>query len=143
MATDDEVHIRPAVHDDIPHLVALFVKQHEAMGCSWRVDTRRLALTLASAIATPDSWLCLTGDGCLMLAACFESPLGAGKVAQELCFCVPPGKIEVVLKRYEDWARAKGCRSVSLACEQRFATFERLYRRHGYSIAEMTTSKDL
>jgi hypothetical protein len=113
------------------------------MGCTWSVDTARLGLTFSTAIASPDSWLCLTGDDCLFLAGCFESPLGAGKIAQELCFCVPAGKINIVIKHYEDWARSKKCRAASLSCEQRFSTFERLFRRYGYSTVEMTTSKDL
>ena len=135
--------IRPAVVSDIPHLVALFAEQHRSMGCSWSIDTARLSLTFAHAIASPASWLCLAGDDCLLLAGCFESPLGAGKIAQELCFCVKPGSLSAILKQYENWARAKGCRAASLSCEQRFSTFERLYRRYGYSPVEMTTSKVL
>lgn len=134
--------IRAAVAEDIPNLVALFVKQHKSMGCTWSIDSKRLALTFSQAIGSPD-WLCITDGDCLLLAACFESPLGAGKIAQELCFCATPGKVRAVLNHYEDWARSKGCRAASLSCEQRFSTFERLYRRYGYSPVEMTTSKVL
>ena len=134
--------IRPAEPEDVPRLVELFKEHHASMGCSWTVDAARLSRTLAHAVNSPD-WLCLTDDGCLFLAVSFESPLGAGRLAQELCFAAPPGLMAELIDRYEEWARSKGCRAASLACEQRFTTFERLYRRYGYSPAELTTSKEL
>jgi GNAT superfamily N-acetyltransferase len=73
---------------------------------------------------------------------CFENPIGAGKLAQELCFCAPPGRMGELINRYEEWARSNGCRAASLACEQRFPAFERLYRKYGYRTAELTTSKE-
>lgn len=134
--------IRPATPKDIPALVDLFQKQHAEMGCSWSIDASTLAGTFSQAITAPD-WLCLTGDGCLLLAACFESPLGAGRIAQELCFCVTPGNLDGLLRFYEDWARSRGCRTASVACEQRHQAFARLYGRHGYALAESTFSKVL
>lgn len=134
--------IRRAAPNDVPYLVSLFKKHHAEMGCSWRINTGTLGRTFSRAIVSPD-WLCLVDDGCLLLAAAFESPLGAGKLAQELCFCATPGKFEALLLIYENWARSKGCRTASLACEQRFAAFARLYGRHGYTQAEATFSKAL
>lgn len=135
--------IRLATREDIPTLIALFEAHQSEMGCSWSVDRTRLSHTFRYAIASPHSWLCLIGDGCLFLATCYESPLGAGKLATELCFCVGAEQLGELLQQYEDWARSKGCRAASIACEQRFAAFERLYRRHGYTLAETTTSKVL
>jgi len=135
--------IRSAVREDIPQLVSLFINHQKAMGCSWSLDPVRLSMTFSQAIALPDNWLCLTGGGCLFLASCFESPLGAGKIATELCFCVSSGQLQFVLDQYENWARSKGCISVSLSCMQRFPAFQRLYGRYGYSLAEMTTAKAL
>ncbi|MFK4507213.1 hypothetical protein [Bradyrhizobium daqingense] len=134
--------IRPAELEDVPRLIALFKEHHASMGCSWTVDVAQLTRTLTHAVSSPE-WLCLTGHGCLFLAVSFESPLGAGRLAQELCFCAPPRRMAELIDRYEQWARSKGCRAASLACEQRFATFERLYRRYGYRSAELTTQKEL
>lgn len=135
--------IKPATETDIPAMIELFLTQHAAMGCAWDVDTDVLAGTLYQAVQSPGAWLCLTGDHCLLLAACFESQVGAGKVATELCMCASAGRLDELIDRYEEWARAKGCRAASLSCDRRFATFERLYRRYGYSPSEMTMSKVL
>ena len=143
VATQNPTGIRPAVHADIADLVELFAAHHREMGCSWSVNRDRLGATIASAIASPDTWICLAGDGCFLLAACFESPLGAGRLAQELCFCAPPRRLADVINLYEEWARSKHCRAVSLSCEQRFGTFDRLFRRYGYTTAEMTAKKEL
>lgn len=134
--------IRPARMSDVPSLAEMFRQHHASMGCSWVIDIAQLERTLSHAVASPD-WLCLTDEGCLFLAVCFESPLGAGKLAQELCFCAGRGKLDAVIERYEEWARSKGCRAISLACEQRFSTFERLYRKYGYRPAELTTMKEI
>lgn len=134
--------IREATLADIPDLVEAFVAHHEGMGCDWPVDAAVLARTFARAVASPD-WLCLTGDGCLLLAVSFDSPLGAGRLAQELCVSASKGNLDIVVGAYEGWARARGCRAISLGCEQRHETFARLYGRRGYARAETTFSKVL
>lgn len=135
--------IRPAISADIASMVTLFKAQHAAMGCDWSIDVARLENTFRQAIASPAQWLCLTGEGCLLLAMWFENPLGAGRLAMEFCFCAPPRQMGALIDQYEQWAREHGCRTASLSCERRFATFDRLYRRFGYSLAEMTMSKAL
>jgi hypothetical protein len=134
--------IRLAKIEDVPELVRLFVSNHERMKCAWSVDTARLAETFRRAIISPDS-LCFTGDECLLLAVCFDSPLGAGKLAQELCISASPGNLDALIALYEQWARSKGCRAVSLGCEQRHSAFARLYGARGYRTAETTFSKEI
>lgn len=134
--------IRPAVVADVSNLVAAFKAHHRGMGVDWPVDTAVLAATFRRAIAEPD-WLCLTGEGCLLLAVSFDSPLGAGRLAQELCVSASAGNLDAVIKLYEDWARSRGCRRASLGCEQRHATFARLYGRRGYALAESNFMKVL
>lgn len=135
--------IRAALPADVPGMVALFRAQHAAMNCAWRLDADVLAGTFYAAIAAPASWLCLTGDACLLLASCFESPVGAGRLAAELALCASPRRFDELVDLYEDWARAKGCREASLSCVHRFPAFARLYRRRGYRPAEMTMSRVL
>lgn len=134
--------IRTAVPADVLSLVALFKAHHAAMRCQWPFDPAVLSMTLAQAIDKPD-WLCLTGDRCLFLAACYDSPLGAGKIASELCFCVGGETLEQIVACFEAWARERGCGVMSLACEQRFPAFARLYGRLGYRVSEMTASKTI
>lgn len=135
--------IRPASATDIPVMIALFQHHHAEMGCDWSIDVARLDNTFRQAISNPSSWLCLTGDGCLLLAMCFENPLGAGRLAMELCFCTPPNRRDELIDRYEVWARENGCRKSSLSFTRRFAAFTRLFRRRGYFLDEMTMSKVL
>lgn len=134
--------IRCAALADIPGLVTLFEQNHREMGCDWKIDKARLAETFALAINSSD-WLCLTGDGCLFLAACFENPLGAGKLAQELAFAAIPRRTDEIIQRYERWAKARGCVKASLSCERKHDVFARLYGRRGYAIAETTFNKVL
>jgi hypothetical protein len=135
--------IRSATTADIPQMIALFRRHHTEMGCDWSIDVDRLENTFRQAIASPEQWLCLTGDGCLLLATCFDNPLGAGRLAMEFCFCAPPRKLDELMDRYEAWAREKGCRKSSLSFIKRFAAFTRLFRRRGYFPDEMTMSKVL
>jgi hypothetical protein len=129
--------------DDVDAFLALFERHHAAMGCDWTIDKKILRRTVLEAMRSPENWLCLFGDDCLMLAVCFESPLGAGMLAQELCFCASKGNRDAVIRMYDDWAKSKGCRTCSLSCIERWEVFERLYRRHGYALAETTFSKVL
>lgn len=135
--------IRNATLHDVDGIIALFCKHHEAMGCDWPVKTKVLRETLVAAITHPGNWLCLYGDECLLLAACFESIVGAGMLAQEIAFCASKGNRELLLDKYEEWARKKGCRTSSLSCIERPDIFARLYRKHGYSVAETTFCKVL
>lgn len=134
--------IRPAVLADVPDLVAAFVAHQRSMGCDWEIDEAVLATTFAHAVAAPE-FLCLTGDGCLLLAVSFISPLGAGLLAQELCLSALPQNRDELIGMYEDWARSRGCRKSALSCDRRHAAFARLYGRSGYAIAESTFSKVL
>jgi hypothetical protein len=135
--------IRTANPGDVSGMVTLFEAHHAKMGCTWSIDTAVLRRTFSRAISAPDTWLCITGDSCLFLAACFESPLGAGKLATELCLAASPGNLDEILNRYEAWALAKGCSNVSLGCMERPEVFERMYRRRGYLWAESTFRKVL
>ena len=135
--------IRQAVSDDLTNMLLLFKKQHASMGCDWEIKTAVLFDTFSKAIKSPENWLVLFGDECLLLAACFESPVGAGMVAQEICFCASPGNRDRVLSMYHEWARSKGCRTSSLSCVERPEVFARLYRKHGYALAETTFAKVL
>lgn len=135
--------IRAAVRDDIPALVSLAKRHHEEHAFPFRFDAARLSVTFATAIERPD-WLCLTGDGAVLLAVSFESPLGAGRLATEwLLRAANADDRRALIVRYEQWARDMGCASISLACTERPETFGRLFRRHGFAFAEATFSKRL
>jgi hypothetical protein len=136
--------IRKATQSDVANLVGLLKKFHKERKFEWAFNPALLSITFSSAILSPENWICLTGEGCLLLATCFVSPLGAGKLAVEYYLCAEkPGQFELLLEAYETWARSKSCDLISLGCTERFPAFQRLYGRYGYQPAEMTMSKVL
>lgn len=135
--------IRAAGRADIPAMLEILKRHHEEHDFAWPFDPARLSLTLTHAIEAED-WLCLCGEGALLLASAYESPMGAGRLAVEhIVRATQPGQFREMLAAYEAWARKQGCRSVSLGCVRRHNAFSRLYGRHGYSIAETTFVKAL
>lgn len=135
--------IRHAVRDDIPAMLSLLKRHHTEHAFSWPFDAVRLSMTLANAVEA-DDWLALTGDGALLLASSYESPMGAGRLAVEhIVRAAKPGHLREMLTIYEAWARDQGCQSVSLGCVRRHNTFARLYGRHGFTMAETIFVKAL
>lgn len=131
--------MRKAERGDIPVLVSLCKKHHEAKGFGWTFDPALLSTKLASAIAS-DDWLVLIGDGAVFIAVCFECPLGSGVLAREL---LVRGDLSKIVPIYEAWARSKGAREASLGCTEKPEVFSRLYARHGYARAETIFTKRL
>lgn len=135
--------IRVAARADIPAMLELLKLHHAEHDFGWPFDPVRLSMTLAHAIEA-DDWLALTGEGALLLASRYESPMGAGRLAVEhIVRAALPGQFRELLAAYEDWARGQGCTSVSLGCVRRHNSFARLYGRNGYSIAETVFVKAL
>lgn len=80
------------------------------------------------------------------MAACFEHPFGAGRMAKESVWYICPaargrGGIKM-LDAYEAWAREQGCQSVGMAS---LATNDvsRIYERRGYAAVETHFLKPL
>lgn len=135
--------IHEAERPDIPAMLGLLKTHHVEHAFAWPFDPVRLSMTLAHAIEA-DDWLALTGDGALLLASSYDSPMGAGRLAVEhIVRAAKPGQLREMLTIYETWARKHGCASISLGCVRRPNTFARLYGRHGYSIAETIFVKAL
>lgn len=135
--------IYPASRDDIPTMLTLLQMHYNEHTFDWSFDPVRLSMTLMNAIEA-DDWLALTGDGALLLASAYESPMGAGRLAVEhIVRTARPGQFRELLAAYEAWAREQGCRTVSLGCVRRHNSFARLYSRHGYSTAETIFAKAL
>lgn len=135
--------VRKANRNDIPALLALTKRHHAEHDFAWPFDPVRLSMTLAHAIEATD-WLCLIGDGALLLAQAFDSPLGAGRLAVEhIVRAAQPGQFAAMLQDYECWARRQGCASMSIGCVRKPRVFARLYGRHGFRPSESTFVKAL
>jgi hypothetical protein len=135
--------IRRATSQDVARIVELFKLHHAEKGFEFPFNPARVSLAISNAITAKES-LVLIGPSSVLMASCFDSPFGAGRLAIE--HAVRAGtndEFKEILSQYEQWARAQGCDRLSLSCTDRHATFARLYRRHGFALAESTFSKAL
>lgn len=124
-------------------MVRMCRQHHAEKGFTFPVNTARVSVTLSNAIASPDA-LALVADHGMLLATCFDSPFGAGRVAvEQMVRATRPHLFNEFLEHFEHWARSRECASISLSCTDRHAAFARLYGRRGYSLAESTFSKAL
>ena len=110
-------HVRPARSDERFEVLALCRRFHAASGVPFDFDPAHASITAQRCIDGPEALcLALEADGALrgVLAALTSiSPLAPVRVADELIFWVDPAfrgrGPRLMLKGYEDWARAQGC----------------------------------
>lgn len=133
--------IREAKPEDIPALLEHCRAHHREKALPFPFDAVKLSMTLSGAINSPD-WLVLIGPRSMLLAFCFDDLFGGGRYAFERLIRAD-NDLEELLARFEGWARGQGCLTASLASLERHETFARLYRRHGYRLAESVYSKVL
>ena len=135
--------IRRAVRGDIAALLWILKKVYAEHEFDWPFDPVFLSVSLASAIADSNN-LVLIGDGSMLWASAFDSPLGAGRVALEhVIRAAGPGQFSDILSAYEEWARDKGCVKFALGCVRSHRAFERLYARAGFHVGETWFEKSL
>ena len=140
--------IRHAIPSDRDRVIALLRESHEAAGFTFpfraayadRLFQQHMISQLACVLilGTP-------AQGILMAAA-YEHPFGAGRIAKETVWFVAPqargrGAI-AMLAAYEKWARSVDCVSVGMAS---LATNDvsKLYERRGYCAVETHFMKPL
>jgi GNAT superfamily N-acetyltransferase len=135
--------MKPATRSDIPAMVALLERHHVERAFAFPFDAALASMDLAAAIDNPEV-LCLTDDGCILIAIC-SRPLGSPeRIAIEIMLrCEQPAKRKPLVAAFESWARSRGCRRVSLSSTHDYEAFKRLYRPDGYTPAEMVFAKEL
>jgi hypothetical protein len=137
--------IRAAEPADIPRIVTQCRRHHaeqQAIGnpnFDWLFDPVVVSMTIKGAVESA-GWLCLVGGNNLLLAHVCNDPLGAPRFAFER---VIRGDLNCLVPAFEKWGRAMGCLRSVLSTTHRHAAFARLYRRHGYALAETVYTKAL
>jgi hypothetical protein len=127
----------------MPELLRILEMVYAEHDFGWPFDPVLLSMSLSNAIDDENS-IVLVGNGAMLWASAFDSPLGAGKMAVEhVIRAKAPGQFSEIVAAYEDWARGKGCVKLALGCVRSHRAFGRLYARAGYHTEETWFSKSL
>lgn len=140
--------IREASFGDRLATVGLLRDSHAAAGWTFPFVAARAEALFKHHVTSHDACCLVLGEqpvGILM-AATFDHPFGAGKVAKETVWFIAPeargrGAIRM-LDAYEAWARAQGCDLVGMA-SLASNDVSRLYERRGYRAVETHFLKTL
>ncbi len=140
--------VRPATAKDRDRVVALLRESHEAAGFTFPFQAAYADQLFQQHMRSPMACVLVTGERAhgVLMAAAFDHPFGAGRIAKETVWFVSPearGRDSIkMLDAYEAWARSVGCVSVGMAS---LATNDvsSLYERRGYSAVETHFMKPL
>lgn len=140
--------VRFATAEDRDRVVALLRESHQAANFKFPFQASYADQLFRQHLASDKACSLVLGmpaQGILMAAA-YEHPFGAGRIAKETVWFVTPqargrGAI-AMLDAYEIWARSVGCVSVGMAS---LVTNDvsKLYERRGYSAVETHFMKPL
>ncbi|UXT99925.1 GNAT family N-acetyltransferase [Agrobacterium tumefaciens] len=140
--------VRFATAQDRDRVVMLLRESHEAAGFTFPFQAAYADRLFQQHLASPMACVLVAGTPAqgLLMAAAYEHPFGAGRIAKETVWFVSPwargrGSMRM-LDAYESWARSLGCVSVGMAS---LATNDvsSLYERRGYSAVETHFMKSL
>ncbi|UXT48828.1 GNAT family N-acetyltransferase [Agrobacterium tumefaciens] len=140
--------VRFATAEDRDRVVALLRESHEAAGFTFPFQAACADRLFQQHLASDNACVLVAGKPAqgVLMAAAFEHPFGAGRIAKETVWFVTPqargrGAIKM-LDSYEEWARSVGCVSAGMAS---LATndISSLYERRGYSAVETHFMKSL
>jgi len=140
--------VRFARREDRDRVVVLLRESHEAAGFTFPFQAAYADQLFQQHMLSPMACVLVAGDRAqgVLMAAAFEHPFGAGRIAKETVWFVSPeargrGAIKM-LDAYETWARSVGCVSAGMAS---LATNDVsiLYERRGYSAVETYFMKPL
>lgn len=140
--------IRHADAADRLAVVRLLRDSHAAAGWTFPFIAARAEALFKHHVSAPTACCLVLGEQPqgLLMAAAFDHPFGAGKIAKETVWFIAPearglGALRM-LDAYEAWAREQGCDLVGMAS---LATNDvsRLYERRGYQAVETHFMKTL
>lgn len=146
------MNIRPATESDIPSIIdgiEQFVRA-SSYGEFDAVDRDHVTATLNFLIPSPDALVCVMEDGAEFVG-CFigaASPhlFSGQKLLGELFIYVKPDRRGVggkLRKHAEEWARANGCKTFTIAHPDSEAHLEQVYRHWGFTPCERHYRKEL
>lgn len=140
--------IRHASEADRLAVIRLLRDSHAAAGWTFPFQAARAEALFKQHVSAPNACCLVMGEQPqgLLMAASFDHPFGAGRVAKETVWFIAPearGRSAILmLDAYELWAHDQGCNLVGMAS---LATNDvsRLYERRGYSAVETHFLKTL
>ncbi len=140
--------VRFATVHDRDRVIALLRESHKAAGFTFSFQAAYAERLFQQHLASPMACVLVAGIPAqgLLMAAAYEHPFGAGRIAKETVWFVSPeargrGSIRM-LDAYENWARSVGCVSVGMASLSR-NDVSSLYERRGYNAVETHFMKSL
>lgn len=144
--------IREATKEDVLDLLVLFKQFSKESGYKYKLDMVTLKENLELAVEAPNFLLSvLEVDGEIVgsLVGAVTTPLfSKDKTATELAWFVEEshrgssGSLRLI-KNYENWAKDKGCKFVTMVDIDSLNNLEQVYKRVGYTLTEKTYVKEL
>ncbi len=144
--------IRRANNDDIPAIVGLGRQFYQSADFEIEASAAWFSMSVSAYIQDTERVCLVYDNGGVMgfLMACYgQSDLFPVKVANEQLLYVSPdarGNAWGELRHaYEAWAKSKGCARVQLTAQNvvKPELMTRLYRRSGYSLADLVFFKNI
>ena len=139
--------IRLATPEDIPAIVRMTAKLHAAAHIVLPMDPRVTSAFLAGLIASPIGLVLVGGsdedpDG-FLAASVGSGSIAMTPVAQEHGWWSEGGDGLLLLHRYEQWARERGCFAVRMSTPPGAERANNILERNGFAMAEQAWVKVL
>lgn len=140
--------VRFATAEDRDRVVALLRESHQAANFTFPFQAAYADQLFQQHLASDKACILVLGTPAqgILMAAAYEHPFGAGRIAKETVWYVAPharGRDAVaILDAYEMWARSVGCVCAGMAS---LVTNDvsKIYERRGYSAVETHFMKPL
>lgn len=140
--------VRHATPADRDRVIKLLRESHEAAAFTFPFHAAYADQLFQQHLAHSKACILVIGEPAqgVLMAAAYEHPFGAGRIAKETVWFVTPrsrgrGAI-AMLNAYEEWARSAGCISAGMA-SLISNDVSKLYERRGYSAVETHFTKPL
>lgn len=138
--------IRPACQADIPAIVRMVAKLHAVAGVALPMDPRVTARFLEALLASPMGLVLVSGasepDG-FLAASVGTASIAMTPVGIEHGWFCEGGDGLRLLRRYEAWAREKGCYAARMSTPPGTIRASAILERNGFSVAETAWVKVL
>lgn len=138
--------IRLATPDDIPAIVRMTAKLHAAAGIVLPMDSRITARFVGGLLASPMGLVLVGGDAepdGFIAASVGSASIAMLPVGQEHGWWSEGGDGLRLLRRYEAWARERGCFAVRMSTPPGADRANEILERNGFAMAEQAWVKVL
>lgn len=135
--------IRHATTDDIPVMLGLFEELRHAIAAPQAIDRSYVAGQFAALMCTGGLALVTEGLDGFLIASIERSRVNPEPVAIEHGWYCRTGHGAILLRRYEAWARDRGCAVIRMTTGYEQGRPMKALQRMGYAPAEVAWVKRL